>query len=542
MPVASRRCRSACGSRRAPRTAGPSGCAARACRRTDGTNGDLLVTVEVQVPQTLNGDGPGGAGELPRGDRGRATRAPSCCSAGDGAPDGARDDGPDEHDRRRFELVRRHAGVRHLGGRRSCPGMHPQTLRAYDRLGPGLARPVGGPRPPVLAARRRWCCARCSGCPRRRASTCPGIKRILELERRAGRSRRALAEMHAEIAQLRAELESTRAVAARLAGLLRSRGPRRPLVPVPDRAAAPARPVAAAAAGRRPPTSELRRHAAAPSRCKHRTQDRESNDGLTSSPARARRRCRTPSSGPPPTGNPHVDAPAPAGRAARARSGGTAAPLLRAVGADPAAVLADAEDQLARLPRRPGRRSARRRPRGRCWRCWPPRPSGPRSWATSTSPPSTCWSGWPRTAARRPTVLRKAGASPDALLDAFEKVRGHARVTSEDPEGTYQALEKYGVDLTAAGPGRQARPGDRPGRRDPAGGPGAVPPDQEQPGADRRARASARPPWSRAWPSGSWPATCPSRCAASGWSRSTWARWSPARSTAASSRSGSRPC
>ena len=27
-------------------------------------------------------------------------------------------------------------------------------------------------------------------------------------------------------------------------------------------------------------------------------------------------------------------------------------------------------------------------------------------------------------------------------------MRGHARVTSEDPEGTYQALEKYGIDLT----------------------------------------------------------------------------------------------
>ena len=41
-----------------------------------------------------------------------------------------------------------------------------------------------------------------------------------------------LAEMHAEIAQLRAELESTRAVAARLAGLLRSRNQSATLVPV----------------------------------------------------------------------------------------------------------------------------------------------------------------------------------------------------------------------------------------------------------------------------------------------------------------------
>ncbi len=45
-------------------------------------------------------------------------------------------------------------------------------------------------------------------------------------------------------------------------------------------------------------------------------------------------------------------------------------------------------------------------------------------------------------------LLRRHGATPDALADAFTKVRGSARVTSPDPEGTYKALEKYGVDLT----------------------------------------------------------------------------------------------
>ncbi len=45
-------------------------------------------------------------------------------------------------------------------------------------------------------------------------------------------------------------------------------------------------------------------------------------------------------------------------------------------------------------------------------------------------------------------LLRRHGATPDALREAFEKVRGSARVTSPDPEGTYKALEKYGVDLT----------------------------------------------------------------------------------------------
>ncbi|HEY3259350.1 MAG TPA: Clp protease N-terminal domain-containing protein, partial [Pseudonocardiaceae bacterium] len=51
-------------------------------------------------------------------------------------------------------------------------------------------------------------------------------------------------------------------------------------------------------------------------------------------------------------------------------------------------------------------------------------------------------------------LLRRHGATPEALREAFSKVRGSARVTSPDPEGTYQALAKYGLDLTA-----QAREG-----------------------------------------------------------------------------------
>jgi ATP-dependent Clp protease ATP-binding subunit ClpB len=36
----------------------------------------------------------------------------------------------------------------------------------------------------------------------------------------------------------------------------------------------------------------------------------------------------------------------------------------------------------------------------------------------------------------------------DALLEKLQQVRGGQRVTSQDPEGTYQALEKFGRDLT----------------------------------------------------------------------------------------------
>src|SRR2546423_501128 len=45
--------------------------------------------------------------------------------------------------------------------------------------------------------------------------------------------------------------------------------------------------------------------------------------------------------------------------------------------------------------------------------------------------------------------LREAGATPDALVKAFPAIRGgNRRVTSQNPEDNYQALEKYGVDPT----------------------------------------------------------------------------------------------
>jgi ATP-dependent Clp protease ATP-binding subunit ClpB len=46
-------------------------------------------------------------------------------------------------------------------------------------------------------------------------------------------------------------------------------------------------------------------------------------------------------------------------------------------------------------------------------------------------------------------LLRDIGATPEALLDAFDGVRGHTRVATADPEATFQSLEKYGIDLTA---------------------------------------------------------------------------------------------
>ncbi|MFT3943837.1 MAG: ATP-dependent chaperone ClpB [Ancrocorticia sp.] len=45
-------------------------------------------------------------------------------------------------------------------------------------------------------------------------------------------------------------------------------------------------------------------------------------------------------------------------------------------------------------------------------------------------------------------ILRSAGATRDQLAAVLPNVRGSSKVDSPDPEGTFQALEKYGQDLT----------------------------------------------------------------------------------------------
>ena len=46
-------------------------------------------------------------------------------------------------------------------------------------------------------------------------------------------------------------------------------------------------------------------------------------------------------------------------------------------------------------------------------------------------------------------ALARAGITPQAFLAVLQDVRGSQRVQSADPEGTYEALERYGSDLVA---------------------------------------------------------------------------------------------
>jgi ATP-dependent Clp protease ATP-binding subunit ClpB len=127
---------------------------------------------------------------------------------------------------------------------------------------------------------------------------------------------------------------------------------------------------------------------------------------------------------------------------------GTTAPLLRAVGADPALIAKQATERLNRLPRARGATLSA------------PEMSRPLLTAVATASARAkqlgdeyistehLLVGLAADGGDAKAVLAAAGVTPDALLEAFGQIRGSARVTSQDPEETYKALEKYSVDLT----------------------------------------------------------------------------------------------
>jgi ATP-dependent Clp protease ATP-binding subunit ClpB len=124
------------------------------------------------------------------------------------------------------------------------------------------------------------------------------------------------------------------------------------------------------------------------------------------------------------------------------QDGGVAGPLLAAAGADPAAVRAAAEQRLRGLPTASGSSVAA--------------PSLSRAALTAfESAQKAASDSNDEFVSTEHLIVGLAGdaglglPSPKDLLAAFPTVRGgNRRVTSQDPESSYQALEKYGVDLT----------------------------------------------------------------------------------------------
>ncbi|WP_280306550.1 ATP-dependent chaperone ClpB [Nocardia neocaledoniensis] len=128
---------------------------------------------------------------------------------------------------------------------------------------------------------------------------------------------------------------------------------------------------------------------------------------------------------------------------------GIAAPLLKAIGIDPATVEREAGDMVDRLPRATGATTTPQLGREGLAAL-----TAAQRLATELGDEYVSTEhllvGLADGDSEVAKLLRRHGASPEALREAFTKVRGSARVTTPDPEATYQALEKYSTDLTAA--------------------------------------------------------------------------------------------
>ncbi|MGY1822456.1 ATP-dependent chaperone ClpB [Geodermatophilus sp. SYSU D00079] len=128
---------------------------------------------------------------------------------------------------------------------------------------------------------------------------------------------------------------------------------------------------------------------------------------------------------------------------------GIAGPLLKAVGADASDVRAKAEAALRRMPSVSGATVPAPSPSRELLRVL--NAAGEQATALGDEYVSTehLLVGLASSDGEAATVLSSTGATRDALLAAFRTVRGNRKVTTADPESTFQALEKYAVDLTA---------------------------------------------------------------------------------------------
>ncbi|MGB9046430.1 MAG: ATP-dependent chaperone ClpB [Pseudonocardiaceae bacterium] len=127
---------------------------------------------------------------------------------------------------------------------------------------------------------------------------------------------------------------------------------------------------------------------------------------------------------------------------------GIAAPLLAAVGADAAGVRAELEAITQRLPSATGSTVAAPMFDRQALKALTDAQNLATEMGDSYVSTEHLLVGLAGQGGAVGQLLSRHGATPDALRNAFQAVRGSARVASQDPEGTYQALAKYGLDLT----------------------------------------------------------------------------------------------
>ena len=130
--------------------------------------------------------------------------------------------------------------------------------------------------------------------------------------------------------------------------------------------------------------------------------------------------------------------------------GNTVAPLITAVGADPAVVQAAAQGAIAKLPAASGSSVSQPALSGSFSRVLADAENRAQQLGDSFVATEHLLISLAAVESDAKRILRDLKITPDALTSAFNTARGNKRVTSPEAEGTSSALDQYGVDLTAS--------------------------------------------------------------------------------------------
>jgi ATP-dependent Clp protease ATP-binding subunit ClpB len=128
---------------------------------------------------------------------------------------------------------------------------------------------------------------------------------------------------------------------------------------------------------------------------------------------------------------------------------GIALQVLDTVGADRQAVREDADKAVTGLPRASGASVSAPAPSGALQRVVATAIDLASARGDTFVSTELLLLGLATVGGQAADLLRDRGATADALTAAVDQVRAGSKVTSASPEATFQALEQYGVDLTA---------------------------------------------------------------------------------------------
>ena len=147
-------------------------------------------------------------------------------------------------------------------------------------------------------------------------------------------------------------------------------------------------------------------------------------------------------------GNPYVE-PSHLLHALLLVPGNAVAPLITAVGADPAVVDAAAQGAMSKLSSASGSSVAQPQLSGSFARVLADAETRAQNLGDSYVATEHLLIALATVPSDAQSVLRDLKVAPDALTAKFGELRGSKRVTSAEAEGTESALDQYGVDMTA---------------------------------------------------------------------------------------------